>query len=179
MQWTIPISANRATHLPKIPFEQAVADFFSLEGHSFMAYADRYSGLLEVKRFPSSTFQKCLLDSPTMVRKVLHPWGNICGWWLSISSSWTQHFFRSCNIDGRLSSAYYPQSNGRAVAAVKSARWILLVNIDPIMGRLVTNAATKAIMTHRNTPTQDTVMVPPVIFWTPGLPDWVHSNRPR
>ena len=50
-------------------------------------------------------------------------------------------FLRSWNIDRRLSSAYYPQSNGRAEAAVKSAKRILSGNIDPITGTVDTNAA--------------------------------------
>ena len=31
---------------PDVPFEQTAADFFNLEGHHFLAFADRYSGWL-------------------------------------------------------------------------------------------------------------------------------------
>ena len=49
---------------PEYPFEKAVADLFDLGGHTFVAYADRFSGWLEVERLPSSAFkhfQKVLL----------------------------------------------------------------------------------------------------------------------
>ena len=42
---------------PEYPFEQAVADLFSLEGHTFLAYADRFSGWLEVERLPTNSFR--------------------------------------------------------------------------------------------------------------------------
>ena len=150
---------------PEVPFEQVVADFFSLEGHSFLAYADRYSGWLEVERLSSSTFRN--------VRSTLLRWFRTYGVPEEISTDggppFQAHeyniFLRSWNIDRRLSSAYYPQSNGRAEAAVKSAKRILSGNIDPITGTLDTNAATKAIMAHRNTPTQDTGIAPSVMLF--------------
>ena len=59
-----------------------------------------------------------------------------------------KHFCQSWNIRRRLSSVYYPQSNGWAEAAVKSAKRILEGNIDPILGILDTDAAARVIMTH-------------------------------
>ena len=71
----------------------------------------------------------------------------------------------------RCSSAYYAQSNGRAEAAVKSAKRILLGNINPITGALDTNAAAKALMTHRNTPNQDTGISPAMMLFGRPLRD--------
>ena len=49
-------------------------------------------------------------------------------------------------------SSIYPHSNGRAEAAVKLAKRILLGNFNPITGALDTKSAAKAIMAHSNTP---------------------------
>ncbi|KAG0711505.1 Retrovirus-related Pol polyprotein from transposon gypsy [Chionoecetes opilio] len=40
---------------PDYPFQQVVADMFQLEGNSYLAYADRLTGWLELAHFPSST----------------------------------------------------------------------------------------------------------------------------
>ena len=71
----------------------------------------------------------------------------------------------------RLSSAHYPQSNGRAEAAVKSVKRILLGNINSTTGDLDTDSAARAIMTHRNTPAQDTGVSPAVMLFGRPLKD--------
>ena len=84
-------------------------------------------------------------------------------------------FRKAWDIRKRLSSAYYPQSNGRAEAAVKSAKRILLGNINSATGMLDTDAAAKAIMTHRNTPMQDTGIAPSEMLF--GRP--IRDHLPR
>ena len=71
----------------------------------------------------------------------------------------------------RLSSAHYPQSNGRAEAAVKTVKRILLGNINSTTGDLDTDSAARAIMTHRNTPSQDTGVSPAVMLFGRPLKD--------
>ena len=41
-----------------------------------------------------------------------------------------RQFFKQWGIRHRLSSAHYPQSNGRAEAAVKMAKWLLYNNTE-------------------------------------------------
>ena len=36
------------TSSPSYPFEQVVADYFSLNGHNYLFYADRYSGWISI-----------------------------------------------------------------------------------------------------------------------------------
>ena len=52
-----------------------------------------------------------------------------------------------------------------------TAERILLENIDPITGNLNTDTAAKAIMFHRNTPTQDTGIPPSVMLFGRPLRD--------
>ena len=40
---------------PEYPFEKTLADLFDLGGHTFLAYADRFSGWLKVKGLTTST----------------------------------------------------------------------------------------------------------------------------
>ena len=54
----------------------------------------------------------------------------------------------------RQSSAYHPQSNGRAEVTVKTMKRLLSDNIDQ-SGKPNTDAITRAILQIRNTPEQD------------------------
>ena len=160
-----------APPLPEVPFEQTVTDLFHLEGHTFLAYADRFSGWLEVEKLCNGSFRE--------VRKSFLRWFRTYGVPEEMASDGGppfnsyeyQRFLRTWGVERRLSSAYYPQSNGRAEAAVKSAKRILSGNIDPATGHLNTEAAAKAIMLHRNTPTQDTGIAPSVMLFGRPLRD--------
>ena len=162
---------------PEVPFEQTVADLFHLEGHTFLAYADRFSGWLEVDKLSSGSFRD--------VRKSFLRWFSTYGVPEELASDGGppfnsyeyQRFLRAWGVERRLSSAYYPQSNGRAEAAVKSAKRILLGNIDSVTGNLNTDAAAKAIMLHRNTPTQDTGIAPSVMLFGRSLRDHLPQTK--
>ena len=156
---------------PEYPFEKAVADFFHMEGHTFLAYADRYSGWLEVERMQSADYRN--------VRRSFLRWFRTYGVPEEISTDGGppfkaydyQKFLHTWGVERRLSSAYFPTSNGRAEAAVKSAKRILLGNINPLTGRLDTDAAARALMAHRNTPTQDSGIAPSVMLFGRPLRD--------
>ena len=160
---------------PEVSFEQTAADFFDLEGHKFLAFADRFSWWLEVERLPTNSFRH--------VKRIFLRWFRTYGVPAEIATDGGppfqsydyKQFCQSWNVRQRLSSAYYPQSNGRAEAAVKSAKRILEGNIDPISGALDTDAAARAIMTHRNTPCQDTGIARSVLLF--GHP--IRDHLPR
>lgn len=60
-------------------------------------------------------------------------------------------FYRNRGVSVRLSSAHYPQSNGRAKAAVKTAKRIIRDNTFP-GGSLDNDKANLAILQYLNTP---------------------------
>ena len=62
--------------------------------------------------------------------------------------------FRKCGVSTRVSLAYYAQSNGRAEAAVKSAKRILMDNTGP-GGSLETDKVSVALLQYHNTPLRD------------------------
>ena len=67
-------------------------------------------------------------------------------------SSEFKNFLKSWGIRHRLSSAEYPQSNGRAELAVKTAKHIILNNT--VCGSLVTDKAARAILQYRIRPSR-------------------------
>ena len=79
-------------------------------------------------------------------------------------------FLRKWDIRRRLSSAYYPQINGRAEAGITAKR-ILLGNVEPKTGKLENNMAVKALLTHRNTPSQQTGVLPAMALFLRPIPD--------
>ena len=156
---------------PRVPFEQVVTDLCNLAGHLFLIYADRFSGWVEVERLRTNNFQ--------LTKEVFLRWFRTYGVPEEVASDggppFNAHayktFLRNWDIRMRLSSAHYPQSNGRAEAAVKSVKRILLGNINSTTGDLNTDSAARAIMTHRNTPSQDTGVSPAVMLFGRPLKD--------
>ena len=161
---------------PDYPFQQVVADFAEIEGHDFLVYADRYSGWLEVARLGNKackTVHKVFLS----LFRFGVPEEIACDGGPPFNSATFDEFLSRWDIWKRQSSAYYPQSNGRAEAAVKSAKRILQGNINPISGQLDTEAAARAILTYRNTPLQDTGFSPAMTIYGRPIRDHLPSKR--
>ena len=145
---------------PELPFQQVAADFYQVNGRQYLVYADRYTGWTEVSKVPNTSFAS--------LKKCLNPWFKTFGVPEEISSDGGPPFnsteYRNLlehwGIKSRLSSAHYPQSNGRAEVAVKTMKRALDGNINPRTGDLDSDEALKAIMTHRNTPSQHTGISP-------------------
>ena len=148
------------TKIPELPFEQVAVDFYSAGGSEYLIYADRLSGWTEVAKVPSTAF-------PTFKRNVLI-WFRSYGVPEEISSdggppfnsSDYKSFLERWDITPRQSSAYYPQSNGRAEVAVKTMKRCLDGNTDPRSGSIDNEKVARAIMTHRNTPNQESGVSP-------------------
>ena len=145
---------------PDLPFEKVAMDFCQIAGKTYLVYADRFSGWTEVA-LPKST---CFRD----VKKELLLWFRNYGVPNEIASDGGppfnsyefENFLKAWGVDFRKSSAYYAQSNGRAEAAVKVVKRLLMDNCDKVTGQINTEAATRALMIHRNTPNQVTGMCP-------------------
>ncbi|XP_057310652.1 uncharacterized protein LOC130648615 [Hydractinia symbiolongicarpus] len=73
-------------------------------------------------------------------------------------------FLSSWGVKHRITSAYYPQSNGRADAAVKCMKRILTCTISA-SGSLDTNNVAKALLLHCNTPPPDIGTSPAELFF--------------
>ena len=84
-------------------------------------------------------------------------------------------FLRRWGVRIRRSSAYYPQSNGRAESAVKSMKRILTTNISQ-SGSLDTDTVAKALLLHRNTPPPDMGLSPAELLFGRNITD--HMPQP-
>jgi len=150
---------------PEVPFQMVATDLCKLSGFSYLIYVDAYSGWVEVASLTSTNFQA--------ITKVLLMYFALFGVPEEIAADggppFDSHdyttFLKRWRIRRRLSSAYYPQSNGRAEAGVKTAKRILLGNVDPRTGKLDNEAAVRALMAHRNTPCQLTGVSPAIALF--------------
>ena len=142
------------TPVPELPFEQVASDQCTIGSYTYLIYVDRYSGWVEVAKIKDQSFKQ--------VKKSFLRWFATFGVPDEISSDGGPpynsfeycEFLKTWKIEMRKSSAYYPQSNGRAEAAVKTAKRLLLGNINTMTGEVETDAVSRALLTHRNTPSQ-------------------------
>ena len=87
-------------------------------------------------------------------------------------------FLKNWGIWKCTSSAYYPQSNGCAELAVKTAKQILFNNTDN-SGCLCQDQVAWALLTHHNTPIQDLNMSPAVILYGQIIKDHLPVLRDK
>ena len=106
------------------PMQQTSADLFSLAGKNYLAFVDRYSGMLWCDKLTQTT--------TTSVTKLLEGWMLDFGYPTYIRTDGGPQFrgpFKDwCNLKNiihEVSSPYHTQSNGHAEQAVKMAKLIL------------------------------------------------------
>lgn len=163
---------------PEFPFQKTVTDFFDLRGKNYLVYADRYTGWVEVTLMSSGN-AKATCDA-------LRNWFCTYGVPEELStdggppfdSSEFNRFLDNWGIRKRTSSAYYPQSNGRAELAVKTAKRILVDSTDSC-GRLCHDQAARSLLTHRNTPVRDLHMSPAMMLYGRVIKDYLPVLQDR
>lgn len=160
--------------VPSTPFESVFGDYFDYRGQHYLVIGDRLSGWVEVFRAPSGTPQAgsaglvaCLrlLFATFGVPETLSSDGGP-----EFSASTTKDFLSRWGVNHRLSSAYFPQSNGRAEVAVKSAKRLLMSNTSST-GVLNNDNLLRALLQMRNTPDPDCHLSPAEILFGHPLRD--------
>ena len=162
------ISSIPATY----PFEKVVSDYFSSVGVKYLLYADRYSGWISVVRIGSfegnTNFLKSFLVRLFAVFGVPTELSTDGG--PPFNSHEYSAFLQRWGIVPRLSSSHYPQSNGRAELAVKTAKRILMNNCDN-NGDIDNDRVARALLQYRNTPIQGLNLSPAQILYGRNLND--------
>lgn len=161
----------------KSPLEHTSADLFSLNGKNFLAYADRFSGMLWCDKLNSTTTDK--------VTDLLDKWMLDFGYPKHIRTDGGPQFrgpfddwCKTHHIVHEVSSPYYPQSNGHAEQAVKSAKH-LLKKLDANM-----RTFREHLYSWRNTPRADGLAPADLFFGRrqrtglPSLDELSSSNTP-
>ena len=164
---------------PDWPFQRVAADYCEINSHAYLVIADAYSGWINIFHFPiSATSQKLIAH----VRKLFEDYGTAETFQSDggpqFMASNFQKFLKQWNCSHRLSSVAYPQSNGRAEVAVKTAKRILRENITST-GSLDTDKVARAILQYRNTPLPHVNLSPAQILFHRELRDFlpVPSDR--
>ena len=161
---------------PEYPFQQTVTDFFDLRGINYLIYADRYTGWVEVALMPNGRFSTVAENLRNWFVTYGAPEELASDGGPPFKSSEYDTFLRNWGVYKRQSSAYYPQSNGRAELAVKSAKRILSDNVDG-SGRLNHDRVARALLVHRNTPVADINMSPAVMLYGRPIRDHLPALR--
>ena len=137
-----PLLQTAATY----PMESVSVDLAESKGHDYLIMADRYSGFPFIKQLRKT-------DTATITRTLLS-WFHDYGFCSTLRSDGGPQFRTEFNqfcdqhgISHETSSAYNPQSNGHAEAAVKSMKK-LLAKTEP-------SAFSSALLEWKNTPRQD------------------------
>ena len=166
---------------PSTPFEKVFSDFFNFGGNHYLVVGDRLSGWTEI-------FSTSVGGSNSGARgliKCLRRLFSTFGVPYEISSDGgpefvsdeTTKFLRRWNVSHRISSAYYPRSNGRAEVAVKSAKRLLRANVGP-SGSLDNDGLLRALLQLRNTPDSDCDVSPAeILFGRPLRDSFAFTNR--
>lgn len=171
-----PMEPLRPSPAPTYPFELVVADYFTLKGVVYLVYADRYTGWVTVAKCSphgadSSNLKRelrslfCVYGAP---RELATDGGQ------PFASHSIQNFLQDWGVHWRLSSAYYPQSNGRAELAVKTTKRILQENTAP-NGDIRTDHAARALLQYHNTPLADLNTSPAQLLYGRVLRDHLPS----
>ena len=164
---------------PEYPFQKVVADLFEIDGHHYLAYADRLTGFPELAHFPTTTKSSVIIDS---LREFFNRWGAAEEISLdggpNLNSKELRNWLTSWSVCYRLSSAYYPQSNGRAEAAVKSLKRLLQNNTGR-NGSINTDDVARALLQYRNTPLRDINLSPAELALGRPLRDGIPLQRIR
>jgi hypothetical protein len=163
--------------LPNYPFESVVADHFDYGGHQYLALADRFTGWIEV--FAGGAGTKVLIQA---CKDVFTRFGvpselSSDGGPAFVSREF-QEFLKIWGINHRLSSVAYPQSNGRAELAVKSAKRIVAQNTGP-NGTLATDKARRSLLQYKNTPLQGIGASPAQLLFGRQLRDWTPATKDK
>ena len=159
---------------PSTPFEAVFADFFTYGGRHYLVVGDRLSGWVEVFGSPAGT---TLAGAAGLIRH-LRSFFATFGVPEELSSDGgpeftagcTEAFLRLWGVRHRVSSAHFPQSNGRAEVAVKTAKRLLMSNTGPT-GSLDHDRFLRAMLQLRNTPDPDCHISPAQIVFGRPLRD--------
>ena len=149
---------------PDFPFSHCCMDFFSVEGRTYLALVDRYTGWLSILFLGKDDSAHVI----AALREYFARWGiskELTSDGASVfTSAECKSFFYRWGVQHRVSSAYYPRANKRSEVAVKSAKRLVMENLGP-KGQLDTDRFARALLLHRNTPDPLTGLSPAMILF--------------
>ena len=165
------------TPSPEWPFQQIVMDIFHVGHVTYLACADRLTGWLILYHLNPGHATTSKLMS--ICRQLFQTYGTpeeiSTDGGQPFTSTAFQEFLQTWGVKHRRSSVAYPQSNGRAELAVKTAKRIVNGNTDT-QGSLDNDKAARAILQYRNTPIQGIGLSPAQLLLHRRLRDSIPSQ---
>ena len=165
------------TPSPEWPFQQIVMDIFHVGHVTYLACADRLTGWLILYHLKPGHATTSKLMS--ICRQLFQTYGTpeeiSTDGGQPFTSTAFQEFLQTWGVKHRRSSVAYPQSNGRAELAVKTAKRIVNGNTDT-QGSLDNDKAARAILQYRNTPIQGIGLSPAQLLLHRRLRDSIPSQ---
>ena len=167
--------------IPTAPFQAIASDYFKLQGKSYLVTVDRFSNWPDLREADADTLNSGADGLIKASRELFATFGVpehlSSDGGPEYASKAFQTFMKMWGVKHRLSSAYNPQSNGRAEVTVKVMKRLLRDNIDH-NGKLNTDAVTRAILQIRNTPEGDSGLSPAKILLGRTLRDTLPLRPP-
>ena len=167
-------------YVPTSPFEAIASDFFQFKGKRYLLTVDRFSNWPDIRETNSNDTGGAdgLIDA---YRELFGTFGVPKELSSDGGPEYTAKVFKTFlenyGVKHRLSSAYHPQSNGRAEVTVKKMKRLLSDNVDQ-SGKLNSDAVTRAILQIRNTPEIDSGLSPAQVLFGRTLRDLLPLSPP-
>ena len=160
--------------IPKVPFEMIYTDYFELKGNNFLIVGDRLSGWTEIFRCKKSSDTAGSKGLVQALRQIFTTFGvprdlSSDGGPEFVAGG-TEDFLARWGVKHTLSSAYFPQSNGRAEVAVRITKRLLEDHIEPD-GSINNDNFVRALLQLRNTPDRDCKLSPAEVLFGHQLRD--------
>ena len=163
------------TPLPKRPFEVICSDICQIKNRYYLIVVDRFSGFLHIfysRTAPTHQFlEKHLRD--IFVRYGRPDQLDTDGGPQYKAEAFSK-FLTTWGVKHRVSSPYYPQSNGRAELGVKTAKRLLQENTTD--GSINNDKVACAVLQYHNTPLRDCSMSPAQLLFGRALADFLPVN---
>ena len=160
--------------IPTVPFQMICSDYFKLGGHSYLVIVDRLSGWCEVVQVKAQSVSSGAKGLCQALRQLFATFGVpeeiSSDGGPEFTAGESKDFYQRWGIRHRLSSAYFPQSNGRAELAVKATKRLLEDNTG-LNGELNTDNVVCALLQQRNTPDRICQLSPAEILFGRSLRD--------
>ena len=171
-----PREPLKITPEPDRPFQVICSDLFELGNHHYLVVVDRFSGFIHIFHSKSPPTHKFITKH---MRDIFTRYGRPqqveTDGGPQYQSEGFINFLKKWGVSHRTSSPYYPQSNGRAELAVKSAKRMLRDNVNPD-GTLENEKVACAVLQYHNTQLQNSPMCPAELLFGRKLTDFLPSN---
>ena len=163
-----------APEIPTTPFQMIFADYFQLKAKHYLVVGDRLLGwteVIQVRKDSASSGSKGLCEALRMIiARIGAPEEISSDGGPEFTSKEAADLYARWGIKHRLSSAYFPQSNGRAEVAVRITKRLLQDKMAE-NGSLNTDNMIRALLQQRNTPDRDCKLSPAEVLFGRGLRD--------